>query len=217
VAIAEMGGKEVEDPPYDCCPKCSGTPKDQVAVGLRYLGGSSVCQSTATAMLYLEDAAKAGSGTAMYILGQIYGYGMCTDRSVPVAVKWYKWGAEKDNGPCAYELGCLYEDGTDVTKSPQMAFDMYVKASESDSDEDVRADAFYALGSMYGRGSGTARSDEMSLESYVRSADLGHAGAQYIAGKLFADSGKVERAREYLRKAAEQGDNEAEKILDALS
>ena len=169
-----------------------------------------------TAVYWLEQAAKGGSETAMYVLGQIYENGICLEKSPASAAKWYRWGADRGHGPCAYNLAYMYENGIGGPKDPEKALALYRKASEdSSSDEDALSDALFAVGSMMLRGNGTEKDPAGAAEVLSRSAELGHAGAQLLAGKILlaSDRGK---AVSFLEKAAEQGDEEAAKILSEL-
>ena len=190
-----------------------------LSLGLRYLDGATIGLSVPSAMYWLESAAKAGSTSAMLVLGQMYENGYGIEQSSNVALKWYKWGAEKGSGCCAYNYAYLYEEkgGEDA---PTICREMYQLAVEKAEDEDVRSDALFSLGLYSTNGIGTEKSDEKALEYLTESAELGNAGAQYLAGIMILNGkGCVpseDEALEYLKKASEQGDRRADEVIANL-
>lgn len=207
---------EPYDPKYSTVLKRAEDPQSQLEIGLAYLDGICTGQSVYTAVYWLEQAAKGGSETAMYVLGQIYENGICLEKSPGAAAKWYRWGADRGHGPCAYNLAYMYENGIGGPKDPEKAFALYRKASEdASSDEDALSDALFAVGSMMLRGNGTEKDPAGAVTALSRSAELGHAGAQLLAGKVLMPSDRG-KAVSFLRMAADQGDPEAARILSEL-
>lgn len=214
-AIAYLKGEDGGTPDYTPSPEKATIPQDMLALGLRYLDGTTLGLSVPSAMYWLEKAAKAGSATAMYVLGQMYENGYGIEPSSPVALKWYKWGAEKGSGACAYNYAYLYEEaGGD--NAPSICISMYRTAVENAEDDDIKSDALYSLGLYYSNGIGVKRSAETSLRYLVQSADLGNAAAQYLAGMMLLGT-DVPKASAYLRMAADQGDSRASEALSKVS
>ncbi|MCQ2070845.1 MAG: sel1 repeat family protein [archaeon] len=218
-SVSELAGEEYPDEAYTYNPGKSETPHEQMLLGLRYLDGTVTGQSTASAVYWLENASRAGNLTAMYILGFIHQVGYCMDASIPLAVKWFKWGADKGNGACAYALAALYEERLRGEVSEETVFNLYKKASASDGDEDIIADSFYAMGLHQRKGKGVQKSESDALASFVKSADMGHSAAQYMAGTMYlkgiGTEVSMDLARKYLRMAADQGDGDAEDLLES--
>ena len=152
----------------------------------------------------------------MFALGQMYENGYGVEKSLNVAVKWYKWGSEKGSGVCAYNLAFLYENSS-MDDAMENAFSLYKQAVESECDEDIKSDAFYALGLLYLDGKGTEQSPVKALECMQGSADLGNAGAQFMTGRMYLEGvgtpASEDLAVKYLRMAAEQGDERAKELL----
>ncbi|MBQ4369161.1 MAG: sel1 repeat family protein, partial [Candidatus Methanomethylophilus sp.] len=218
-AVAFLSGEEYEGPSYDPVPPSPTTPMEMLALGLRYLDGSTIGLSFPSAVFWLESAAKAGSTAAMFVLGQIYENGYGTERSSKVAMKWYKWGAEKGNGACAYNYAYLYEQ-SEAADFPQVCLAMYQSAAENAPDDDIKSDALYSLGLFHSNGVGTEQSDEKALGYFCESAELGNASSQYLAGIMYLEGSGCEQSEEkaagYLRMAADQGDGRAAEILSDI-
>jgi len=115
-------------------------------------------------------------------------------------------------------LGQNYQDGEGVNQSYQQAKELYELAANQG-----HATAQYNLGVMYTHGQvwiNVDQSYERAAEYYETAARQGHAGAQYTLGTLYYNGQGVEQstetARKWFMKAAEQGVEQAIKIIQDL-
>ena len=123
------------------------------------------------------------------------------EQSYPEAIKWYKKAAELGGREAAYDLGMLYYKGE------------FVKQSISEAKKWLRKGAC----------NGDLPSGKIGLKSLKAEADQGDAYANYVIARhldvipveavLPQD---LELARTYLVQAAEQGHEEATKLLSQL-
>lgn len=81
--------------------------------------------------------------------------------------------------------------------------------------------AQYLCGDMYLNGMGTEPNPSKALHYYLRAAHGGHAGAQYQCGRMYYEGQGINLslknpkvARKWLEKAAEQGEENAIKLLE---
>ena len=132
----------------------------------------------------------------------------------------YPW-VEKGKAWAQRMLGQMYRDGLGVDQSYQQARELYeLSATQGD------AGAQYNLGVMYNQHQGQIsqynmdQSYERAAEYYEAAARQGMPEAQHNLGLLYATGQGVEQsfesAREWMMKAAEQGDEDAINELQRL-
>ena len=78
-----------------------------------------------TALPYLQSAAKEGYGEACYLLGEMYYYGLGTEKNPTIAMRMYQRGIEYGHGRGEVELGDIY---LYVSKDHKKAFEAYQRA-----------------------------------------------------------------------------------------
>lgn len=79
----------------------------------------------------LENAAQAGSKSAILELGNNYFYGrLGLEKDTAMAAQWWRRGADKNHRQCMYNLANLFIRGDGVEKSEDEALKYYMKAAD---------------------------------------------------------------------------------------
>jgi uncharacterized protein len=170
----------------------SGEADAQFTLGKAYESGNGVPQSEDQAATWYRKAAEQGSKRAQSSLGLLYWYGngVTTDRAE--AVRWYRRAARQGDGTAMFNLGAAYYDGEGVPHS------------------DILAYAWFLLSSDAGDSSGQDAANRSRGE--LRASAFGEAclaiGKMYEKGEDLPKS--VQSAVAWYRKAAEQGNGEAQ-------
>lgn len=120
------GGLEYWKPLAD-----KGDAEGMLHVGLAYLHGAGVEQSTQQGMQWIGKAADKGNGEAMYELGQIYSAGLGVSMDVKQAYDWYEKSAKAGYAAGQYQLGLGYARGIGVDEDQKKAREWLEKASKS--------------------------------------------------------------------------------------
>ena len=187
----------------------------------QYLYASKIVNSDLEKAIDLfTSAAEQGHLQAQYALGNYYKQNNQNDK----AQKYLGLAASKGHMEAAYELGCLYEK-LKQKKSAQTYYKMAAGMGH--------VDALYRYGKIIDN-AGTMLDDKDSMAYIIKAADKGSADAQYHVGKYCFDNylkgnaiarvylRKVLPFSEeqigsmcvfYLRKAANQGNCDAMKLL----
>ena len=119
----------------------------------------------------------------------------------------------------AWAMGTLahsYIEGVGVKQSSSKAIELFEMAAQRGN-----ASAQYSLGFYYHNGShGLTQSSKRAIEYYTLAAEQGHASAQFNLGVSYYQGQGIEtsfsKAREWLTKAAAQGQEDAIKYLKQL-
>ncbi len=104
-----------------------------------------------TAVLFWEEAAKAGDAAAMNNLGFIYStvYG-----DYKTALKHWRDAADAGNADAMHNLGLVYDFGNGAPRSDKLALFWYLKAARKGFTKSL-----YSLGIKYDNGEGVARNE----------------------------------------------------------
>lgn len=105
--------------------------------------------SYASALPYLQRAAKAGNTQSFFYLGEIFRSGLGTEKNFTSALNMYKRGADNGSAGCLYGLALLYYNGSGVRQNLTTAFSYAKKAADMDYPNACSAVAF-----MYQNGKG---------------------------------------------------------------
>ena len=152
----------------------------------------------------LVKKAEAGDAKAQYNLGQCYENGQVGIKDNKEAVKWYTKSAEQGYAKTAFALSRCYEDGKGIPRDKNEARKWFIKGVESNDESEL----LRILESIYWEG-GEGGEEKKSLLCR-RLAELGNVKAQREL--IGCNLNQVDRkeAMEWLTKAAEQGDAEAQ-------
>jgi TPR repeat protein len=165
------------------------------------------------ALPLLREAARKGSGEAMWQLGSLYGGGLGVPRDQATAARWK--GAEAGNIRAMREIGVMYQNGWGVTKDHAEAFRWYRKSADGGD-----AEAMNDVGLAYMNGWGVPK-DVGEAGRWVRkSADAGYLIALRNVGLMYYNGWSVTKddaeAARWFRKAADRGDSEAARSLGLM-
>jgi TPR repeat protein len=133
---------------------------------------------------------------------------------IDLAITWYREAVKNGNPQAIFRMGVFYLDGMgSIVKDPAKAAEYFYLAAQKGY-----AQAQYNLACMFSAGEGGLIKDEAAaLFWFLQAAKQGDAasarniGLRYVEGEGVARS--ITKAELWLRKAAESGDHEAERIL----
>ena len=128
-----------------------------------------------------------------------------------------------------YYLNQAKEIGEDADQNANNYSQQQIKSLEEKAIENLQkavsmksAEAYLILAMLYEDGYGSLKRDyKKMLESIQRSAQMGYAPAQFLLGDMYEDGDEVVKdqtqAIYWYKKAAEQGNKEAQRALEKLS
>ncbi|MBZ7979910.1 sel1 repeat family protein [Campylobacter sp. RM12642] len=119
---------------------------------------------------------------------------------------WSKACKNKNMQAC-YDLGFLYESGIGTKQNYTKAINLYTKACENNLYE-----ACYAVGFMNAYGIRTQQNKKKAIKFYTKSCNHNYAVGCYFLSFLYKDK----KAKEYLKKACDLGDERACKSIENL-
>ncbi|EBZ4937822.1 sel1 repeat family protein [Salmonella enterica subsp. enterica serovar Java] len=79
----------------------------------------------------LNQSAKRGYELAYLNIGNLYSSGVCVDKQMREAIKWWEKASEKNNGQAEFNLAVVYKNGDGVIANSSMS-DMYFRKSCED-------------------------------------------------------------------------------------
>jgi uncharacterized protein len=154
----------------------------------------------------LRQVANLGLADAQYALGQDDGASTTSGQSATEAIRWFKCAADQGHVKAQTALGLIYLGAQEITPDKAQARDWFMQAAEQGE-----AKAQWNLALMLINGSGVVKKDlKQAFVLCQKAADQGFVPAQATLGILFAKMKKPEKAAEWWRIAAEQGDPEAQ-------
>ena len=161
-----------------------------------------------------EQAASAGSASAMNNLGVLYKNGWGVAKDYAQARAWLQKGADQGDADAQYNLGVLYFNGQGVAKDYAQARAWFQKAADQGD-----ASAQNNLGELYMNGQGVAKDYSQARVWFQKAADQGDDVAQFNLGALYVNGQGVAKdysqARAWFQKAADQGNADAIENLKA--
>ncbi len=149
-------------------------------LSLRDYGGEGDVQE---ARRFLERAAKAGDGIAMFHLGRLLEQGAPgVDIDLVAATRWYE-RASAQNLPFAnWRLGELLIDGRGGMRDTARGIELLERAANTGV-----VPAMATLGHQYFKGIGVVQNYEKAAARYYAAAKLGHVDAQNMIGYMLAN------------------------------
>lgn len=198
----------------------------QYRIGKLYAFGYGVEQNYQKAAEWYQKAVNALNPFAAYALGSLYRRGQGVEQDDYEAFSLYKMAANNQRFPnayAAYELGRMCEKGIGTEQDLQassewykQAYEGFLKIEESMTDDKL----YYRMGQMNMNGIGTKTDYERAREYYEKALELENIDALYGLGRLYLKKDYEyrdrEKAVEYLTRAAEQGHEYAQKLLEWL-
>lgn len=165
---------------------------------------------------WLIRSAKQDNEMAQTFLGVYYEM-ICEDYQE--AMKWFLKAGEQGNGEALYTVGDFYARGKGVKRDINKAFYYYEKSAECGYSNGMN---MMALAFLYGGIEDyIVEKDVYKAADYFRiSAELGNVAGQRWLGICFLEGIGIKQNRDeavkWLKKAMEQGDEDAKNILEKL-
>jgi len=158
----------------------------------------------------LKQQAASGDAAAQCGLGRMYSLGKGVPEDDAQAVLWFRKAAEQGDAHAQYDLGLSYNEGHGVPQDYAQAALWYRKAAEQgDTDAQYNLGVWYEEGEYRGVDQDTQaafwRRKIRAWRAYINSVDF-----------HFSEHWRFSKAAFWYRKAAEQGDAEAQYNLGRL-
>src|SRR5277367_6058522 len=176
-----------------------GNAYSQFNLGVMYYRGQGIPQGLAEAMRWFREAADQGDAQAEFSLGFMYKEGDGVPQDYAEAVKWFGKAAEQGNILEETNLGLMYDKGDGVPQDYAEAVKWFRKAADQGNDE-----AEYRLAHMYAEGNGVPQDYAETARWYQKALEQGYYHTQASRGLM------------YLRKAADQGNADAQFNLGGM-
>lgn len=188
----------------------------QFLVGRSYFRGEGIAKDDSLALVWLQKSAEQGNAEAMDGLGYLYltGAGVAADEKT--ALSWYARAAEKGLPKAQLNYGLLLRQGKQIEKSNEEGLKWIQAAASSGM---VEANA--VMGRILFSGDSLQERDPVKSYPYIKvAAEGGDPVCQNILGMICrrgvgapAQYKDPERAKDWFRKAADQGDLKAKTNL----
>ncbi|MBQ3450201.1 MAG: sel1 repeat family protein [Synergistaceae bacterium] len=156
----------------------------------------------------LKSRSENGDGRADFELGQKYHHGDGVKQDYKEAFKYYMRSAEQGYDGAMCNIGLMYSRGYGVPQSYKEAAKWYGMAAEIDYPE-----ALHNLGVLYCEGRGVPRDMDKAVELWYRASEKGFDLSQLNLGIMYLSEGNTDEAVKWLKKASENGNEEAMSIL----
>ena len=188
-----------------------GYAQAQYNLAASYYNGEGVPQDYAQAAAWLRKAAEQGNAHARDSLGVSYYHGQGVPQDYAQAALWFRKAAEQGNADGQCDLGVSYGNGEGVPQDYAQAALWFCKAAEQG-----HAHAQYNLGAWYEEGEDQGVPQDDTQAAFWRRKI--RAWRAYINSVDFRDSEhwRYTQAAFWYRKAAEQGDADAQDALGDL-
>jgi hypothetical protein len=173
----------------------------QVCLGRMLLAGQGVACDAVLALRWFERAAAQGDAAAWNMIGrcQENGWGLVADAAA--AACSYRRSAEAGHDWGQYNLGNLLFDGRGAPCDQVTALRWYLQAAQQG-----HARAMNLVGRCLEEGWGCAARGAEAAYWYRRSAESGYFRGQFNHAMVLLETGQVEPATQWLRRAALGGD-----------
>jgi TPR repeat protein len=170
--------------------------------GSRNVPGGGTTEGSEKARKY-ENAALAGSATAMRELGLLYESGAGVNQDYDKARQWFEKGAAHGDGEAMDQLGGLYALGQGVVQDYQEARKWFEKSAVAGN-----AQAMNNLGWSYYMGYGGAPDEQRARQWYEKAVVAGDTAAMCNLGALYVETQQpdYEQGRKWFEKGAAAGD-----------
>ncbi len=172
----------------------------QALLGQILLEGRGIARDEALALRWFQIAANGGHLMARNMAGRCleHGWGCAVDEAA--AAREYRRAAEAGLDWAQYNYANLLATGRGVAEAPQQALALYLQAAEQG-----HAKSMNLVGRYLEDGRFCPRDLENAVQWYRRSAEAGDFRGQFSYAAVLADSGQIDAALEWLRKALAGG------------
>lgn len=188
----------------------------QAKLGIMYGGGEGVERDAAKAVRWLLLAAEHGDKNVQTLVGGFYLAGDGVEQDLDEALRWFLKAAEQGDAEAQFHAALCYYNGHGTEKDMQKAMQFFAQAADQGHRK-----AQIALAGLYHDGIGGVEKDIDKAIALLRPSALeGNAAAQLAIGKCYLDSSykgfDADQANYWLKKAADQGNSDAVKLLGRI-
>jgi len=155
-------------------------PEAMYNLGLMFMYGLGIEQSTPQAAQWFQQSAVHGIAAAQYKLGMLIKQGDSGEADPAKALEWYLKAAEQGYEPAEYEVGMLFHLGDGIPKDDELALHWLKLAAK----HYVRP-AQTQLAYFFDQGLGVSADHIKAFYWYSRAAELGEESAQYALGNKY--------------------------------
>jgi TPR repeat protein len=185
-------------------------PEANLNLARMYEQGRGVSRDETRAAELYRGAASQGNAEAGFRLGVLFEQGRGVVEDVDEALRWYGIAASEGNAEAELRMNKILAENDETSNRPS-PFEAAVSAAERGSPR-----AQLALGFKYEQGLGVSKDVAEALRWYREAASQGNAEAEVRISRLEGRSGQVvSRPSPFdeMKRAAEQGDSEAQRAL----
>lgn len=220
-AMTELGrcylnGERVEKNPVQAYTWCKaaaekGNAEAMFNLSTCYAEGIGITKNAAEAFKWCEKSANKNYVKAQSRLGDCYYEGLGTAQDYKKAVEWYTKAAQREDARAQYGLGICYLNGQGTEKDESLAMAWFSRSSKQGFGPASRnmGDIYVARST-----SDSLKTDSAKLDSalywYQMGSAQGDAFSQNYVGDWRYNKGEYAQAVELYKKAAAQGNHEAE-------
>ncbi|KAF9158462.1 hypothetical protein DFQ26_007630 [Actinomortierella ambigua] len=195
-----------------------GSGRAYAYLGLAYQAGRGVEKNQEEAIKLFHKANDLGYVEAAVCLGLAYEDGRGVEPDYDQAADWYLKAAEQGNLAACLNIAALFELGFGVTRNKEQALSMLELCEEDTTTVGTMARMHieWLKSSLYQ----PPKNDSGAVELFRQGAEQGYAAAQNNLGRMYEVGCGVKKDRQqamqWLRKAAEQGHDDAKERLKDL-
>jgi len=174
--------------------------------------GRGMDQSDKESFKYMSRAAELGSPEAQYELANMLANGRGMPRDMEAAILWGRKAAEQGHAPAQFAMGRALISSIEQARKNE-AIEWLAKAAQAG-----QAQAVLLLATAIGKGEyGLMRDEARAEELLLPWAEKGNADCQFVLAALYQHgetfAGRRSEAQLWLRRAAENGSEEAKQII----
>lgn len=220
LSLAYLEGRGIRMVPKAAVPWCLKAAKGGYAPAMRSLGemhrnGTGVGKNDVEAFKWYRAAAERGDVPAIYNVGIMYSEGRGVAKDMGQATAWCKKAAEGGLVDAMHTLALLYLPAEGEPGRPGEAVEWLKRAV---SKKDVPS--MELLGRMLLFGLGIDKNERDGVKLIQKAAEFRYGPAMFLMGRLYAEGRvvpkSVVKAKKWLGLAAEAGDKDAAKALEAM-
>ncbi len=184
-------------------------------LGVAYSNGEEIPQNYDKSIYWFTKAAEHGFDKSQYNLYYIYKNGIGVEKNIDKAIHWLTKAAESGMPVAQRDLGGYYQS----EKNHQRILKAYEDAIKEGHDFPFKTfKAFFWVADE------EAKKDRFkAMEWYEKAASQGDVESQFLLGALLVGNAQIDenestlnRGKYWLKKAAENGDEMAQNVLDSL-
>ena len=184
------------------------------ATGRVVVGDNPQSVNKDTVRQFYLDALKSDDAEIQFRVGLLYEKGNVFEQNYSEAKRLYELAAAQKYPDAQYALGRMYRDGLGVPVDLARTIEYFTLASNQ-----KYADALYALGKIYEE-MADFKDYKKAIELYKKADKKGYIKAAFALGIMYKEGRGIakdeEKALRWLRKAAEQGYEEAKEVLKSM-